>query len=86
MDEYAINYAKLLDAACESSMLVLGPPPVHEQGDGVRRRTNAVIGTYSEAAAEVAKAKGAAFVRLMDLLADDGRHHIDDGLHLNDAA
>jgi lysophospholipase L1-like esterase len=83
-EEYAANYSGLL--ATTSKAIVLGPPPVVEREQPPGTRTNSRLALYSEVASQVAARAGAHFVSLFDLIAMDGRHHVKDGVHLNDPA
>jgi lysophospholipase L1-like esterase len=84
--EFRSNLHRLLQRYGHSELLVLGPPPVREPASDPLGRTNAVLLAYGQAASEVAETVGAAFLDLFDLVATDGSHHVEDGLHLNDDA
>ena len=78
-NEFELNYTRLLASAAGRAQLVLGPPQVVDRPGG---RSNAVIRKYSDIAARVSRAHGAAFVALIDHLST--LDLAEDGVHLND--
>lgn len=88
LDEFEANYARLLGRIDRPGVLVLPPGPVRETRH--QGRSNDEIRRYASVATRVARAAGATplplFDRLSALLTAGGDVHVDDGVHLNDAA
>jgi lysophospholipase L1-like esterase len=83
---FGANLGVLVGRCCSEQVLLLGPPPVVELPGKSSGRTNAGLAAYAAVTADVAAASGAHFLNLLDVLAADGSHHTDDGVHLNDRA
>lgn len=85
-EEFGVNLGALIERCRSERVLLLPPLPVEEQ-EGLRSgRTNELLGAYAAIAREVAHAREASMLELLEPIAVDGSHHVDDGVHLNDAA
>jgi lysophospholipase L1-like esterase len=84
--EFGANLGVLVGRCRSEQVLVLGPPPVVERPGETSGRTNVGLAAYAAVAADVASANGAHYLNLQDVLAAEGSHHVEDGVHLNDRA
>ncbi|HEX4698952.1 MAG TPA: GDSL-type esterase/lipase family protein [Actinomycetes bacterium] len=82
--EFTIWYAELLARIASPVTVVMGPPPVREDRDDPRGRTNAVLDDYAAAALQVAESSGVRFLDLREVL-DPATDLDEDGLHLADS-
>ena len=81
LEEFTIGYAEILGRVASPVTVVMGPPPVREDRDDARGRTNAVLDDYAAAAQRVAESSGVRFLDLREVL--DPASDLDaDGLHL----
>ena len=83
LDEFTTGYAEILGRVTSPVTVVLGPPPVREDRDDARGRTNVVLDVYSAAARQAAESSGAQFLDLREVL-DPATDLDKDGLHLAD--
>jgi lysophospholipase L1-like esterase len=84
LEQFTMGYAEILGRVGSPITVVMGPPPVREDRDDARGRTNAVLDDYAAAARQVAVASGAHFLDLREVL--DATIDLDeDGLHLADS-
>jgi hypothetical protein len=81
LDAFTTGYAEILGRVESPVTVVMGPPPVREDRDDARGRTNAVLDDYVAAARRVALADGARFLDLRQVL-DPATDLDEDGLHL----
>jgi lysophospholipase L1-like esterase len=84
LEAFTIGYAEILGRVASPVTVVMGPPPVREDRDDARGRTNAVLDGYAAAARAVAESSGARFLDLRDVL-DPASDLDEDGLHLADS-
>jgi lysophospholipase L1-like esterase len=77
-------YAEILGRVASPVTVVMGPPPVREDRDDARGRTNAVVDDYAAAARQVAESTGVRFLDLREVL-DPATGLDEDGLHLGDS-
>jgi lysophospholipase L1-like esterase len=84
LEAFTIGYAEILGRVASPVTVVMGPPPVHEDRDDARGRTNAVLVEYAAAARAVSESSGVRFLDLREVL--DPMSDLDaDGLHLADS-
>ena len=84
LEEFVVCYEEILRRVVSPVTVVMGPPPVREDRDDARGRTNAVLDGYAATARQVAVYHGARFLDLREVL--DPVTDLDaDGLHLADS-
>ena len=84
LEAFTLGYAEILGRVASPITVVMGPPPVREDRDHARGRTNDVLDDYAAAARQVAESSGAHFLDLREVL-DPATDLAEDGLHLADS-
>jgi lysophospholipase L1-like esterase len=84
LEAFTTGYAEILGRVASPVTVVMGPPPVREDRDDARGRTNAVLDDYAAAARQLVESTGARFLDLREVL-DPATDLDEDGLHLADS-